>query len=308
MTLPVFGHTNPDTDAITSAIVYASLLSKMGVAARAYRLGDLNNETAFVLQQAGVEVPELLESLPEGSEVALVDHNESGQSLAGLGSLKVTRVVDHHKLGDLTSKDPLYLRFEPVGCTGTILTKLYREHNQPIEAWEAKLMLSAILSDTLHFRSPTTTDTDKEIGTYLAQIAGVSDIKAYALEMFAAKSDLGDTPADKLLKLDYKVFPFGGNTYGLGVMETTNPGYALGRKAEILAAMQQEKDAKGLTGVFFSVVDILEETNQTFVLDDAHAEIIKGVFGAETVDQVADLGNRISRKKQVVPAFEKYFG
>ncbi|GGJ54147.1 manganese-dependent inorganic pyrophosphatase [Deinococcus roseus] len=308
MTLPVFGHTNPDTDAITSALVYASLLSRLGTEAKAYRLGDLNNETSFVLKNAGVEVPELLESLPEGTEVALVDHNESGQSLAGLSSLKVTRVVDHHKLGDLTSKDPLYLRFEPVGCTGTILGKLYRESNLPIEGWEARLMLSAILSDTLHFRSPTTTDTDREMGVYLAQIAGVSDIKAYALEMFAAKSDLGDTPADKLLKLDYKVFPFGGKKYGLGVMETTNPGYALGRKAEILAAMQQEKDAQNLEGVFFSVVDILEETNQTFVLDDAHAETIKGVFGADTQENVADLGNRISRKKQIVPAFEKHLG
>lgn len=306
MTIAVFGHTNPDTDAITSALVYASYLNKTGIAAQAYRLGELNNETAFVLKSAGVAAPEYAASLPAGTVVALTDHNESGQSIANLAELKVAYVVDHHKVS-LSSSEPVYLRFEPVGCTATILTKLYRENNVALDVWEARLLLSAILSDTLHFRSPTTTSADQEIAAYLSQIAGISDVKAYALEMFAAKSDLGDTAADKLLKMDYKVFKFGGQPYGLGVMETTNPGYAFGRKAELLSAMQDEKDEQNLAGIFLSIVDILEETNKTLVLSQQEADLIGQVFGANTEDDIADLGNRISRKKQIVPAFEAHF-
>lgn len=312
--LAVFGHTNPDTDAITSALVYARLLTRQGVAARAYRLGDLNFETPFVLREAGVEAPELLPTLPAAAEVALVDHNESAQSVPNLAELTVTRVVDHHKLGDLTTSQPAYLRFEPVGCTATILLGLHREANLPVERVDARLMLSAVLSDTLHFRSPTTTLQDREAVAFLAPIAGVEDVEAYALAMFAAKSDLGDTPADTLLKMDYKVFPFGDpaqpqtvQTWGLGVIETTNPGYVLGRQAELLAAMDQARAEDGLHGVLLSVVDILRETNVTLVLSATEAQVLRGAFGVEAADRRADLGHRISRKKQIVPALEAYF-
>ena len=154
--LAVFGHLNPDTDAITAALVYARLLARQGVDAQAFRLGELNFETAFVLREAGVDAPALLPALEAGAAVALVDHNESAQSVPNLVELNVTRVVDHHKLGDLSTAQPPYLRFEPVGCTGTILLKLHREAGLSVEALDARLMLSAILSDTLHFRSPTT--------------------------------------------------------------------------------------------------------------------------------------------------------
>ncbi|WP_027483831.1 manganese-dependent inorganic pyrophosphatase [Deinococcus pimensis] len=303
----VFGHLNPDTDAITSALVYASFLRRTGVDATAYRLGEPNLETAFVLRGAGVDLPPLLTELPAGSSVALVDHNESAQSLPGLHDLAVTHVVDHHKLGDLSTNVPVYLRFEPVGCTATILTKLHREANLPIEPTEARLLLSAVLSDTLHFRSPTTTAEDREVVAYLAQIAGITDVSAYAGEMFAAKSDLGDTPAATMLKMDYKVFEFGGRPYGLGVIETTNPAYVLGRKAELLEAMDAEKAASDLAGVLLSVVDILGETNRTLVLSATEERLLTEAFGATVTDGVADLGHRISRKKQIVPALEAYF-
>jgi manganese-dependent inorganic pyrophosphatase len=166
----VIGHRNPDTDAITAAIVYADFLCRMKVKATAYRLGDLNNETKFVLKSAGVKEPEMIpDNVPEGTQVALVDHNESKkydlrillihffsilgqQSMEGLKKMRVTHVVDHHKLGDLTTSDPVYLRFEPVGCTATILTKLFRENNQDIDQKLAFLLISAVLSDTLHFQ------------------------------------------------------------------------------------------------------------------------------------------------------------
>ncbi|MFC4456035.1 manganese-dependent inorganic pyrophosphatase [Deinococcus sonorensis] len=305
----VFGHLNPDTDAITSALVYARLLSRQGVTATAYRLGEPNNETRFVLVQAGQEVPPLLTDLPAGSEVALVDHNESAQSLPGLAELSVTHVVDHHKLGDLTTSQPATLRFEPLGCTATLLLKLHREAGLTVEPLDARLMLSAILSDTLEFRSPTTTAQDREAVAFLAPIAGIDDVTGYAMQMFAAKSDLGDTPADQLLQMDYKVFPFGadGQRWGLGVIETTNPGYVFGRQPELLEAMRREKEASGLTGVLLSVVDILNETNRTLVPSGTEAQVVQAAFGAPTADDVADLGARISRKKQVVPTLEAHF-
>lgn len=309
--LPVFGHLNPDTDAIVSALVYAHLLSWQGIPAQAYRLGDLNLETPFVLRGAGVEAPPPLPALEAGTAVALVDHNESAQSAPNLRDLQVTRVVDHHKLGDLTTMQPGFLRFEPVGCTATLLLKMHREARLSVEQADAWLMLGAILSDTLHFRSPTTTPDDREAVAFLAPIAGVRDVTAYALEMFAAKSDLGDTPAAELLKMDYKVFPFGDVTapqrWGLGVIETTNPGYVFGRQAELLDAMHAARAADGLDGVLLGVVDILNETNRVMIAGEMEAAVMQAVFGAPTVDGVADLGNRISRKKQIVPALEKYF-
>ncbi len=305
--ISVFGHLNPDTDAITAALVYAHLLSRSGTPATAYRLGDLNFETQYVLRHAGVNAPDHLPSLPAGSPVALVDHNESAQSAPNLADLEVRYVVDHHKLGDLTTTQPAHLRFEPLGCTGTLLLKLHREAGLSLEATDALLLLSAILSDTLHFRSPTTTDTDREAVSFLAPIAGVSDVTAYAMQMFAAKSDLGNTPPDKLLKMDYKVFSFGTQTWGIGVIETTNPGYVFGRQDELLAAMRAEKAAAGLGGVLLSVVDILSETNRTLVASDSEAQVLRGAFGVSAQGQVADLGPLISRKKQIVPALETYF-
>lgn len=305
--IAVFGHLNPDTDAITAALVYANLLTRQGEAATAYRLGELNFETAFVLKEAGVEAPELLGQLPAGHAVALVDHNESAQSLPGLKTLNVTHVVDHHRLGDLETAQPATLRFEPVGCTATVLLRLHLEANLPVEPLDARLLLSAVLSDTLHFRSPTTTPADREAAAFLAPVAGIADVSAYAMSMFAAKSDLGDTPAAALLKMDYKVFPLGEQTWGIGVIETTNPGYVFGRQAELLSAMLAEKAASGLDGVLLSVVDILQETNHTLVPGDSEAGVVQAVFGAAAHDHVADLGNRISRKKQIVPALEAHF-
>ena len=305
MTLAVFGHQNPDTDAITSALVYASFLNKTGIPATAYRLGDLNNETKFVLERAKVTPPAPIPALAAGTEVALTDHNEVEQSISNLGELKITHIVDHHKI-NLSSSEPLYLRFEPLGCTGTILAKLYVENNVHIEVWEANLMLSALLSDTLHFRSPTTTPTDREMGAYLGQIAGVSDLEQYALEQFAAKSDLGNLSAAQMLKTDYKLFTFGGKSYGLGVLESTNLAYALSRKAELLQAMQDEKDEQNLAGIFLSLVNILEEKNLTLVLGMDEQKVLEGAFKATVKDDLADLGNLISRKKQVVPTLEGY--
>lgn len=309
--LPVFGHRNPDTDAIVSAIVFASYLTRTGTPARPYRLGELNFETPFVLRTVGLQVPPMLPELPAGAQVALVDHNETMQSAANLADLRVSHVLDHHKLGDLATSEPLWMRFEPVGACGTILLGLYREAGLEIDRREATLMLASVLSDTLHFRSPTTTNADRQAVEVLAPIAGIDDVEAFALQMFAAKSDLGDTPAIEIAKMDYKEFAFGQDDkqqrWGLGVVETTNAAYVLGRKDELLAALGDIKTVDGLDGVLLSVVDILAENNVTLVPDASEAAMVEAVFGVHVNNQEAQLGATISRKKQIVPAFEAYF-
>ena len=242
-------------------------------------------------------------------EVDEKDPIEAGVIYLAPADYHVSRVVDHHKLGDLTTSAPAYLRFEPVGSTSTLLLKLWREAGLSVETQDARLMLSAILSDTLHFRSPTTTPDDRQAVEFLAPIAGVDDVGGFALAMFAAKSDLGDTPADTLLKMDYKVFPFGdpAQTWGIGVIETTNPAYVFGRQAELLTAMDQAKAQDGLSGVLLSVVDILNATNRTLVLSATEQKVLGEAFGVTAESQVADLGGRISRKKQIVPVLEEYF-
>ncbi len=179
---------------------------------------------------------------------------------------------------------------------------MFAEQDLEISDPVAKMILAGILSDSLAFRSPTTTDEDREIAEYLAEDLGIVDIQAYAKAMFDAKSDLGDMPIRQLVQLDYKVFTAGTKKFGYGVMETTNPWYAMGRKNEIISDLRILKEEAGLDAIFFSVVDILEEKNTAFVVGDIEKQIIQEAFSAETHDFVADLGKRLSRKKELEPA------
>ena len=184
---------------------------------------------------------------------------------------------------------------------------MFAEQDLEISDHVAKMILAGILSDSLAFRSPTTTDEDREIAEYLAEDLGIDDIQAYAKAMFDAKSDLGDMPVRQILELDYKVFTGGTKQFGYGVMETTNPAYAMGRKDEIIADMQKLKSESGLDAMFFSVVDIFNLQNMTFVISDEESKILKTVFGVDTNNAIADLGNRVSRKKELVPQLREYF-
>ena len=184
---------------------------------------------------------------------------------------------------------------------------MFAEQDLEIPDHVAKMILAGILSDSLAFRSPTTTDEDREIAGYLAEDLGISDIQAYAKAMFDAKSDLGDMPTRKILELDYKVFSVGEKKFGYGVMETTSPTYAMNRKDAIIADMRTLKQETGLNAIFFSVVDILAQKNLTFVAGDIEKVALKSAFGSETVDLIADLGGRLSRKKELEPALRAYF-
>lgn len=238
----------------------------------------------------------------------LVDHSEKVQTIDNIHELELIGIVDHHNLGGLTSNKPLFARIEPLACTMSVMYKVFKEHNYTPSQDMAKLMISAIISDTLYFRSPTTTEEDKTIVEELNMIAQIADLEGYSLDMFNAKSDLGDISAEDILTKDFKQFDMNGKRISIGVMETTNPAYALNRKEDILSAMERVKNRDELDFILFSIVDILNEVNTAFVLEGSDQDVIKATFGADTVDNIADLGNRVSRKKQIVPDLQRYFG
>ena len=297
----VVWHTNPDTDAIVSAIAYAAFLADHGHDVEPIALWNANTETAFVLDYAEMEMPAIVERFEDGAHLILVDHNEASQSVGDREKHHIKWVVDHHKFGGFSTTSPLHMRVEPLGSTATILAKMFKEHNYSPSPQLAMAMISAILSDTLHFRSPTTTDTDKVIVEELNKIAKIEDLEHYSMSMFNAKSDLWDISARDLVEVDYKLFEFGNKKAGIWVIETTNPWYALGRKDEIIETIKVIKEETGLDFVLLCVVDILNEHNTCIVWSETEAKIIKDVYWVETENWLADLGNMVSRKKQIVP-------
>ena len=232
MSILVFGHKNPDTDTICSAIAYAELKGKLGKDVKAVRLGEVNEETKFVLNYFKVEKPELIESV-SGKEIMLVDHNERTQTADGFEEAKVLELVDHHRISNFNVDEPLYVRMEPVGCTATIILKLFKENNLLPEPTTAGLMLSAIISDTLLFKSPTCTECDVKAGKELAEIAGVN-IEEYGLEMLKAGTDLGGKSESELINMDMKIFEVDGSKIGVAQVNTVNEAELLERKEKLL--------------------------------------------------------------------------
>ncbi|MEE1131783.1 MAG: manganese-dependent inorganic pyrophosphatase [Caryophanon sp.] len=295
----VFGHQNPDTDTITSALVYAHLKQQLGADVEAVRLGEVNNETAFALEKFGFEAPRLVEGVEAGTEVILVDHNEFQQSAKGIEAARVLEVIDHHRIANFQTSDPLYFRAEPVGCTATILNKLYKENGVEVPANIAGLMLSAIVSDTLLFKSPTCTEQDVQAGEELAKIAGV-DAADYGLAMLKAGADLSDKSLEDLLSLDAKGFEFGAYKATVAQVNAVDIEDVLGRQEELVALLTKDVADNGLDLFFFVVTDILNN-DSTAVAVGAQAEAAAKAFGAEIVDGRIVLPGVVSRKKQIVP-------
>ena len=295
----VFGHQNPDTDTITSALVYAHLKQQLGADVEAVRLGEVNNETAFALEKFGFEAPRLVEGVEAGAEVILVDHNEFQQSAKGIEEARVLEVIDHHRIANFQTSDPLYFRAEPVGCTATILNKLYKENGVEVPANIAGLMLSAIVSDTLLFKSPTCTEQDVKAGEELAKIAGV-DAAEYGLAMLKAGADLSDKSLEDLLSLDAKGFEFGAYKATVAQVNAVDIEDVLGRQEELVALLTKDVADNNLDLFFFVVTDILNN-DSTAVAVGAQAEAAAKAFGAEIVDGRIALPGVVSRKKQIVP-------
>ena len=296
----VFGHKNPDTDTITSAIVYAYLKQQLGTDAEAVRLGDVNNETKFALEKFGFEAPRLIANVKEEAEkVILVDHNEFQQSADGIEEVQITEVIDHHRIANFQTADPLYFRAEPVGCTATILNKLFKEHGVDIPANIAGLMLSAIVSDTLLFKSPTCTEQDVQAGKELAEIAGV-DVADYGLAMLKAGADLSDKSLEDLLSLDAKGFEFGAYKSVVAQVNAVDIEDVLGRQEELVNLLNKNVADNGLDLFFFVVTDILNN-DSTAVAVGQVAEAAAKAFDAEIVNGRIALPGVVSRKKQIVP-------
>ncbi|WP_296858778.1 manganese-dependent inorganic pyrophosphatase [uncultured Methanobrevibacter sp.] len=295
----VFGHKSPDSDTITSSIVMANLENKLGnTDAKAYRLGSINKETEFILNYLNMDAPELLESIEDGSDVILVDHNSPSESIDNLNNLNILKIVDHHKLA-LETSYPLFLRFEPVGCTETILFKLYQENGVEITKEIATLMLSAIVSDTLLLKSPTTTEDDISAVKALSKIAEV-DVEEYGLEMLKAGTDLSSFTIDEILQLDAKQIDFKDVRSIINQVNTASIDDVMEMKDELEEGISKIIDSENLDLFILLITDIVNSNSQVIALGKS-AKLIEKAYGVELIDNTALLEGVVSRKKQVVP-------
>ncbi|MGM7636827.1 manganese-dependent inorganic pyrophosphatase [Bacillus sp. Hm123] len=296
----IFGHKNPDTDSICSAIAYAALKKELGMNVEPVRLGNTNGETEYALEKFGAQLPRLIEkAASEAQKVILVDHNERQQSVDDIDDVRVLEVIDHHRIANFETSDPLYYRAEPVGCTATILNKMYKENGVTIQKEIAGLMLSAIISDTLLFKSPTCTEEDVVAARELADLAGV-DAEEYGLAMLKAGADLSDKSADELISLDAKVFPMGSRKVEIAQVNAVDTADVLVHKAEIEAALNRTVDEKGLDLFLFVVTDILNSNSVALAVGKEQAAVEKA-FNVQLKDNKAILEGVVSRKKQIVP-------
>ena len=299
--IKVFGHLSPDTDCTGSAIVWAWYLTeKTGKQATPYVLGELNKETQFVLSRFEVETPALLESVSAGDEVVIVDTNNPQELFENINETNVLEIIDHHKLtGGIESAGPATVTMRPLASTASVIHDLIGDTQLPNHI--AGILLSCVLSDTLEFRSPTTTPHDKDIAEKLADQLGVT-ITDYAAEMFAAKSDISDFTDSGLVKLDSKKYAVGDTNFRVSVIETTNPAVVLERKAGIVTAINEiiatEAD---VDEVLFFVVDILKEEATVFTYSDRVKSVIEQSFAVTVESDTEVLPGIVSRKKQILP-------
>ena len=296
----IFGHKNPDTDTICSAIAYADLKVKLGMDAEPVRLGEVNGETQFALDYFKAEAPRLVSTVAnEVNGVILVDHNERQQSVDDIDAVRVLEVIDHHRIANFETSDPLYYRAEPVGCTATILNKLYKENGIKIEKEIAGLMLSAIISDSLLFKSPTCTEEDVKAAHELAEIAGVN-AETYGLEMLKAGANLSDKTVRELISLDAKEFTMGNYKVEIAQVNAVDTNDVLTRQAELEEALSDAIKEKELDLFLLVVTDILNSDSVALVLGNG-AKAVEEAYNVTLSNNTAVLKGVVSRKKQIVP-------
>ena len=300
----IFGHKNPDTDTICSAMVKEILYKKNGCEkSKAVRLGNVNKETQYVLNYLGLEAPELIEKVEEGQEVILVDHNEFNQSVEGIEKAKILEVVDHHRIANFETSEPLYYTARPFGCTSTILYKEFKNRNIEIERTEAILMASAIISDTLLLKSPTTTKHDIKALEELGKIADIN-IEEYGLEMLKAGTDLDDFSAEELINLDAKSLDKDGTKFVIAQVNTVSIEDVLKRQNELEDAMNKEITEKGLSLFVLAITDILNSNSKIIALG-SKTDAVEKAFNTKLENNTAFLEGVVSRKKQLLPFIDK---
>ncbi|MFS4580586.1 manganese-dependent inorganic pyrophosphatase [Phaeobacter sp. C3_T13_0] len=302
MTTFVFGHKSPDTDSTGSAIIWAWYLSNIkGVDAAPKLLGEPNTEAAFMLQHWGLDKPEIIADVAADQPVVIVDTNNPAELPANINGADVQAIIDHHKLvGGLETKGPINIRIEPVACTATIMWKMIGTDLAQAPREIKGAMLTCILSDTLEFRSPTTTQEDRDVANSLAEDLGV-DIAAYAAEMFAAKSDVSAFSDAELLRMDSKEYAVEGTKFRVSVLETTAPSVVLDRKASLMDTMTTVAAEDGVDQVLLFVVDILREEATLLVPNDLVKTLATKSFDMTVEGDTVVLPGVMSRKKQIIP-------
>ncbi|PHP27589.1 manganese-dependent inorganic pyrophosphatase [Limimaricola cinnabarinus] len=304
MTTLVFGHKAPDTDSTGSPLIWAWYLNQQGQDAEARLLGTPNTEALFVAERWGFELPQIIDDVEKGQKVVLVDTNNPAELPASINEADILAIIDHHKLfGGLVTAGPIDITIKPVACTATIMHELMGHVATEMPEGIKGLMLSCILSDTLEFRSPTTTPADKALAERLAADLGI-EIPDYASEMFAAKSDVSAFSEAELLRMDSKETTVEGKKLRVSVLETTSPEQVLSRKDALLAAMPKVAAEDGADEVLLFVVDILKEEATMLIPNDTVKAIAEKSFGATVSGDSVVLPGVMSRKKQIIPVLK----
>lgn len=304
----IIGHLCPDTDSVVAAMVAAFYSEKIfDIKALAKRTGDLNNETKFILgllpKSVKINLPSKIDEV-KTEKVILVDTTEPSQIIKGVDENNLIAIIDHHNLGGLKSTKPIYARIEPLGSSCSVLYKILQERKIKISADASFLMIAAIISDTLFFNSPTTTEEDKKIAKELNKIARIN-IKKLAGDMFSAKSNLRGIKIEEIIEKDYKFYQMGENKVGIGVWETVDAKGVNEKKTVIMNALEKKKKKDGLDYLFFGVVDILKENTYLYLLGAEEEKLAKTVFGGKISDGIMLLEKIVSRKKQIAPLLSK---
>jgi len=302
MSVQVFGHKSPDTDSTGSPIIWAWYLNTVkGIAAAPKLLGEPNTEAAFVLKRWNLDKPEIIAGVDVGAPVVIVDTNNPAELPDGINDADITAIIDHHKLvGGLETKGPIDITIRPLACTATIMVDLMGDDASKMPEAIKGAALSCILSDTLEFRSPTTTDHDRAVAEKLAADLGV-DIASYAAELFEAKSDISAFSDAELLRMDSKEYEVGGKQFRVSVLETTAPKLVLDRKDSLMASMVDVAQEDGADQVLLFVVDILNEEATLMVPNDLVKTVAEKSFGATVTGDTVVLPGIMSRKKQIIP-------
>ncbi|WP_094752461.1 manganese-dependent inorganic pyrophosphatase [Psychromonas sp. CD1] len=301
----VLGHQNPDCDSLCSAIALAALFNKIGRPATPILQGKPNPEALFLLDCAGFEQPEIRTSVA-GEDIFIVDYSDWGQGTSDMKKARVRGIVDHHKLGDITTSEPLECWIWPVGCSATIVYNMYKFHEKSPEPAIAKLMMGAIISDTVNFQGPTTTELDKRAAFALAKIAGVDDIKVFAKAQFEAKSDIKNVSAAELILRDQKVFEMAGEKIAIGQLELTSLTVALQKKDEMLVEMRQLQADKGYHSTLVLLTDITT-LDTTALIISKDADKVANALNSSVEGNVFELPGVVSRKKQIIPFLQSAF-
>ena len=301
MTTLIFGHKSPDTDSTGSPLIWEWFMNHTGIDSKAVLLGTPNTEAKFVAERWGFELPDVIDDVEDDQSCVIVDTNNPAELPANINNADVLAIIDHHKLaGGLETKNPINITMRPVACTATIMHQMMGGHADHMPEGVKGLMLSCILSDTLAFRSPTTTDMDKDLAEALAKDLNV-DIESYASEMFAAKSDVSAFSDAELLRMDSKEYAVDGTKFRVSVLETTAPGVVLDRKDALMEAMPKVAEEDGVDQVLLFVVDILKEEATMLVPNELTKTVAEKSFDATVEGDTVVLPGVMSRKKQIIP-------